>query len=130
MAAAVADFRPKAPATEKLSKADGVPDIVLEPTTDILAELGRRKRPGQVLVGFAAETGDVRRGAAAKLARKRLDLIVANDVTAPGVGFGHDTNAAGLLDAAGNWTDVPLTGKRELAATVLDVVAGLLLSQD
>jgi phosphopantothenoylcysteine decarboxylase/phosphopantothenate--cysteine ligase len=126
MAAAVADFRPKAPADEKVHKADGIPDVVLEPTTDILAELGRRKRPGQVLVGFAAETGDVRAGAERKLRQKRLDLIVANDVTAPGAGFGHETNAAALLDAAGNWTDVPLTTKRDLAAIVLDVVAGLL----
>jgi phosphopantothenoylcysteine decarboxylase/phosphopantothenate--cysteine ligase len=126
MAAAVADFRPKVAATEKLHKAEGVPEVLLEPTTDILAELGRRKRPGQVLVGFAAETGDVRAGAEAKLRAKHLDLIVANDVTAPGVGFGHDTNAATLLDRAGNWTDVPLTTKRELASTVLGVVAGLL----
>ncbi len=123
MAAAVADFRPKAPAEEKLHKADGVPEIVLEPTPDILAELGRRKTAGQVLVGFAAETGDVRAGAEDKLRRKRLDLIVANDVTAPGVGFGHETNAATLLDAAGTWTEVPLTTKRELARIVLDVVS-------
>ncbi len=123
MAAAVADFRPKAPADGKVRKADGVPDLVLEPTTDILAELGRRKPAGQVLVGFAAETGDVRAGAEDKLRRKRLDLIVANDVTAPGVGFGHDTNAATLLDAAGAWTDAPLTTKRELARIVLDLVS-------
>jgi phosphopantothenoylcysteine decarboxylase / phosphopantothenate---cysteine ligase len=129
MAAAVADFRPKAPAEEKLHKADGVPEIVLEPTPDILAELGRRKRPGQVLVGFAAETGDVRAGAEDKLRRKALDLIVANDVTAPGVGFGHETNAATLLDAAGNWTDVPLTTKRELARIVLDLVSDHLSGQ-
>jgi len=130
MAAAVADFRPKAPAAEKLAKADGVPDLHLEPTTDVLAELGRRKRPGRILVGFAAETGDVRRGAEAKLRGKRLDLVVANDVTAPGAGFGHDTNAATLLDAAGNWTEVPLTGKRDLARIVLDAVTGLLVRQD
>jgi phosphopantothenoylcysteine decarboxylase/phosphopantothenate--cysteine ligase len=130
MAAAVADFRPKVAATEKLAKADGVPDLVLEPTTDILAELGRRRRPGQVLVGFAAETGDVRAGAEEKLRRKGLDLIVANDVCGPGAGFGHDTNAAMLLDARGVWTEVPLTSKRRLASAVLDVVARLLLSQD
>ena len=103
--------------------ADGVPDVVLEPTTDILAELGRRKPAGQVLVGFAAETGDLRAGAEDKLRRKHLDLIVANDVTAPGVGFGHETNAATLLDIAGTWTDVPLTTKRNLARIVLDVVS-------
>ena len=125
MAAAVADFRPKAAAPEKLRKADGPPEVVLEPTTDILAELGRRKRPGQVLVGFAAETGDVRAGAEDKLRRKGVDLIVANDVTAPGAGFGRDTNAATLLDASGNWTEVALTTKRELASIVLEVVARL-----
>ncbi len=125
MAAAVADFRPKVAAEAKLRKADGPPEIVLEPTTDILAELGRRKRPGQVLVGFAAETGDVRAAAEEKLRSKRLDLIVANDVTAPGVGFGYDTNAATLLDAAGNWTEVAVTTKRVLASIVLDMVSRL-----
>jgi phosphopantothenoylcysteine decarboxylase/phosphopantothenate--cysteine ligase len=129
MAAAVADFRPKAPAENKLHKADGLPDVVLEPTVDILAELGRRKRSGQVLVGFAAETDDVVARAADKLRRKRLDLMVANDVTMPGAGFGHDTNAATLLDAAGKRTEVPLTTKRQLASIVLDVVAGLLHEQ-
>jgi phosphopantothenoylcysteine decarboxylase/phosphopantothenate--cysteine ligase len=123
MAAAVADFRPKSAAEEKLHKVDGVPELVLEPTPDILDELGRRKTAAQVIVGFAAETGDVRARAADKLRRKHLDLIVANDVTAPGVGFGHETNAATLLDAAGNWTDVPLTTKRNLARIVLDVVS-------
>ena len=129
MAAAVADFRPKAVAETKLRKADGLPEIVLEPTTDILAELGRRKRPGQVLVGFAAETGDMRVATEEKLRSKRLDLIVANDITAPGAGFGHDTNAATLLDAAGNWTDVPLISKRGLASIVLYVVSDLLSEQ-
>jgi len=129
MAAAVADFRPKVAAPQKLHKADGVPEVVLEPTTDILAELGRSRASSQVLVGFAAETGDVRRGAEDKLRGKHLDLVVANDVTAPGAGFGGDTNAATLLDRAGNWTEVPLTTKRELASIVLDVVARLLHEQ-
>ena len=126
MAAAVADFRPKAAAGEKLPKADGVPDLVLEATTDILAELGRRKRPGQVLVGFAGETGDNRARVAEKLARKNLDLIVGNDVTAPGVGFGHDTNQAAMLEAGGDWAHVPLVTKRRLAAVVVDAVVRLL----
>jgi len=129
MAAAVADFRPKAAAAAKLAKAEGVPELLLEPTSDILAELGRRKRPGQILVGFAAETGDLRKGAAEKLARKHLDLIIANDVTVPGAGFGHDTNQGGLLDAAGRWVDLPLTGKRHLASVVVDVVAEWLSRQ-
>ena len=126
MAAAVADFRPKAPADEKLKKHDGVPEIVLEPTGDILAGLGKRKRPGQVLVGFAAETSDVRGQAIDKLKRKGLDLIVANDVSAPGVGFEHDTNSVVLLDGAGFEQDVPLTDKREVARVVLDAAAARL----
>ena len=124
MAAAVADFRPKAPAPGKLRKDEGVPDLVLEPTTDILAALGRARRPGQVLVGFAAEAGpDLRARAGEKLAAKRLDAIVANDVTAPGAGFGHDTNAVLILEDDGTETDVPLSSKREVARAVVDVVA-------
>ena len=126
MAAAVADFRPKAPAGDKLKKSDGVPDIVLEPTPDILAGLGRARRPGQVLVGFAAETRDPRANAAAKLTAKGIDLVVANDVSAPGVGFAHDTNSVVILGADGSEQDVPLTTKRSVAAAVLDAAAALL----
>ncbi|MBA3303484.1 MAG: bifunctional phosphopantothenoylcysteine decarboxylase/phosphopantothenate--cysteine ligase CoaBC [Acidimicrobiia bacterium] len=122
MAAAVADFRPKAIASEKLKKADGVPEIVLEPTPDILAGLGRRKRPDQTLVGFAAETADVRAHAAEKLARKGLDLIVANDVSVPGAGFEHDTNEVVILGRGGIDHHVPLADKRAVARAVLDVV--------
>jgi phosphopantothenoylcysteine decarboxylase / phosphopantothenate---cysteine ligase len=125
MAAAVADFRPKQSASGKLKKQDGPPDIVLEPTPDILAELGAAKRPGQVLVGFAAETEDLVANAAAKLAAKRLDLIVANDVSAPGVGFGHDTNAVVLLRPEGEPTTVALRDKRAIAAAVLDAVVDI-----
>jgi phosphopantothenoylcysteine decarboxylase / phosphopantothenate---cysteine ligase len=123
MAAAVADFRPKAAADAKLKKADGVPDVILEPTPDILAGLGRRKRPDQTLVGFAAETGDVVAAATDKLVRKGLDLIVANDVSAPGVGFEHDTNAVAILGPSGMRQDVPLSDKRAVARAVLDAVA-------
>ncbi len=129
MAAAVADFRPATVAEHKVHKAGGPPEVVLEPTVDILAELGRRRHPGQVLVGFAAETADLREGAQRKLKEKHLDLIVANDLTAPGAGFGHDTNAASVLDAAGNWTEVARTSKRRLASIVLGLVAGLLSAQ-
>jgi phosphopantothenoylcysteine decarboxylase/phosphopantothenate--cysteine ligase len=122
MAAAVADFRPKAPAAEKLSKASGPPDLVLEPTTDILAELGRVRRPGQVLVGFAAETSDVVERAAEKLRRKHLDLVVANDVSMGGAGFDSDTNAAVIMGADGARVDVDLTSKREVAAAVWDEI--------
>jgi len=120
MAAAVADFRPKVVAPGKLRKEAGPPEVVLEPTPDILAELGRRKRPGQVLVGFAAETADVVANATAKLRRKRLDLVVANDVGAPGVGFEHDTNAVTLVGTDGNARQVPLTSKRAVAEEIVD----------
>jgi len=129
MAAAVADFRAKVPAERKLKRADGLPELLLEPTPDILATLGERKRRGQLLVGFAAETpevGDDMRGEAlTKLRRKRLDLVVANDVLAPGVGFGHDTNVVLLLDANGGERAVPLTDKREVARVVIDTVVAM-----
>jgi phosphopantothenoylcysteine decarboxylase/phosphopantothenate--cysteine ligase len=125
MAAAVADFRPKAIADDKLKKGEGVPELVLEPTPDILAGLGARKRPGQTLVGFAAETTDVVANAADKVRRKHLDLVVANDVSAPGAGFEHDTNAVVLLRADGSRNDVPLADKRAVARAVLDAVLDL-----
>ena len=122
MAAAVADFRPVKAGAGKLKKDAGLPQIELEPTLDILAELGRRKRPGQVLVGFAAETDDLTTHAAGKLQRKRLDLIVANDVAAPDVGFEHDTNAVTILDPTGVVQNVPLADKAVVATAVLDAV--------
>jgi phosphopantothenoylcysteine decarboxylase/phosphopantothenate--cysteine ligase len=125
MAAAVADFRPKAVAEGKLKKRDGVPDIVLEPTPDILAGLGARKHAGQTLVGFAAETTDVVANAEEKIRGKGLDLVVANDVSAPGVGFEHDTNAVVLLGADGSRHDVALADKRAVARAVLDAVLEL-----
>ena len=121
MAAAVADFRPTTAAGTKLKKHDGPPQVVLEPTTDILAELGRRKTTGQTLVGFAAETTDVLDNAALKLAAKNADLLVANDVSADNVGFEHDTNEVVILSANGS-TPVALADKRAIAAAVLDAV--------
>ncbi|MEO7428279.1 MAG: bifunctional phosphopantothenoylcysteine decarboxylase/phosphopantothenate--cysteine ligase CoaBC [Acidimicrobiales bacterium] len=123
MAAAVADFRPATSASSKIKKAGGAPEVVLEPTTDILAALGDRRRPGQTLVGFAAETDDLRANAAEKLARKGVDLIVANDVSAPGVGFEHDTNAVVILGADGSALEIPLTDKRAVARAILNHVS-------
>ena len=130
MAAAVADFRPKAPASVKLTKTDGVPDLVLEPTPDILTELARRRRGGQVLVGFAAETHDVRSRAQAKLEAKGVDVLVANDVAAPGTGFDHDTNAVTILGADGSCREIGLTSKEAVAEAVLDAVAARLPLRD
>jgi phosphopantothenoylcysteine decarboxylase / phosphopantothenate---cysteine ligase len=123
MAAAVADFRPKAPADRKLKKDEGVPEIVLEPTHDFLIDLGRRKRAGQVLVGFAAETDDVVTNALRKLRSKHLDLIVANDVGAPGAGFDHDTNQVTILGSDGTEEVLPLTSKRDVARAVVDAAS-------
>jgi phosphopantothenoylcysteine decarboxylase / phosphopantothenate---cysteine ligase len=125
MAAAVADFRPKAIAESKLKKDSGVPELILEPTPDILRELGER-RTEQVLVGFAAETDDLEQAGRGKLGSKRLDLVVVNLVGKAGTGFGADTNEAMLLAASGD--DVPLRRwtKRELAGAVIDRVAALL----
>ena len=122
MAAAVADFRPKTVVANKIKKGDGIPDIVLEPTPDILAALGATKRPGQILVGFAAETDDLVANAGAKLQRKNLDLIVANDVSAPGVGFQHDTNAVCLLRPEGPMVTIDLTDKHSIAGAVIDAI--------
>ena len=129
MSAAVADFRPVVAATGKIKKDAGVPEIVLEPTPDILAGLGAVKPVGQTLVGFAAETSDLIANAESKLRRKNLDLIVANDVSAPGVGFQHDTNAVTILRAGGEAVSVSLTDKRAIARAVLDIVCEIRAGQ-
>ena len=122
MSAAVADFRPVTPEQGKIKKDGGVPQIVLEPTPDILAALGTSKPVGQTLVGFAAETSDLVDNARGKLARKNLDLIVANDVSAEGVGFSHNTNAVTIIGADGSLQEVPLASKHTVAMAVLDSV--------
>ena len=128
MAAAVADFRPAVAVDRKLKKHDGTPDVELVPTTDILAGMGERKPAGQVLMGFAAETSDVIDNADSKLRRKNLDMIVANDVSKPGVGFEHDTNEVIVLMADGTRHRVPLSDKRDIARAVLDAARARLES--
>jgi phosphopantothenoylcysteine decarboxylase / phosphopantothenate---cysteine ligase len=125
MAAAVADFRPKRVAEGKLKKDQGVPEVVLEPTPDTLAELGRRRRPDQVLVGFAAETGDHLAGARRKLEAKRLDLVVLNHVEGAHSAFGADDADAYLVDAD-TVEELPRTSKAAIAARLLDRVEALL----
>jgi len=125
MSAAVADFRPKVIADGKLKKRDGAPEIVLEPTPDILAGLGEHKRAGQTLVGFAAETHDLIANATSKLRAKRLDLIVANDVGAPQVGFAHDTNAVTLLRPDAEPVEIDLASKRDVARAVIDTIVSI-----
>ncbi len=124
-AAAVADYRPKQVAGRKLKKDETVPEVTLESTPDILAEVGKRKGR-RILVGFAAETEDLVANARKKLQRKNLDLMVANDVSQPGAGFDSDTNVVKILDARGGVEELPLQTKRSVAARVLDRVVGLL----
>ncbi len=126
MAAAVSDFRPKAVAEAKLKKDQGIPELHLEPTPDILAELGAGRRDGQVLVGFAAETHDVVSAGRAKLARKHLDLLVANEVGRDGTGFGSDSNRAAILRAQGPDERLTDRTKPALAVALMDAVVDLL----
>jgi phosphopantothenoylcysteine decarboxylase/phosphopantothenate--cysteine ligase len=125
MAAAVADFRPAEIQPRKIKRRDGVPSLKLEPTRDILAEVAGRRRPEQLVVGFAAETDQVVENAAAKLRSKRLDLMVANDVTQPGAGFDVDTNIVTLLFADGRRQPLEKTSKLEVAHHILDAVVEL-----
>jgi phosphopantothenoylcysteine decarboxylase / phosphopantothenate---cysteine ligase len=128
MAAAVADYRPAAALPTKLKKSGAPLTLELVPTLDILAEVGARKKPGQVVVGFAAETAS---GAElvglgqAKLAAKSADLIVANDVSAAGAGFGSERSAA-VIVAPGSATDLGLSDKRAVAAKLVDAISDLL----
>jgi len=124
MAAAVADYRPASVSPSKIKKAEGPARIELVRTTDILADLGRRKG-ARTLVGFAAETDRLIERAREKLRGKNLDLVVANDVGRPGAGFGGETNAAVLIDRDGGETEVPLGSKRALAEAIWDRVAAL-----
>jgi phosphopantothenoylcysteine decarboxylase/phosphopantothenate--cysteine ligase len=134
MAAAVADFRPRRTASTKLSRAEGLM-IELEPTEDILAGAAAAVRaagardPRPVLVGFAAETGSLER-AADKLRRKGVDLLVANDVSEAGSGFGSDTNRVTILAPDGPAQELPLLSKRAVADLLLDRIAGALDDRD
>ena len=123
-AAAPADFRPVSVADHKIKKDGAGMTLALENTTDIAAELGRRKRDGQLLVAFAAETDDVLENARGKLVRKNADLIVANDVTRTDAGFGANTNAVTLITRE-DMRALPLMSKRDVADGILDRIAEL-----
>ncbi|MCI6231956.1 MAG: bifunctional phosphopantothenoylcysteine decarboxylase/phosphopantothenate--cysteine ligase CoaBC [Selenomonas sp.] len=124
-AAAVADYRPKERAGQKIKKKDGSLLLELVRNPDILKELGEKKQQ-QVLVGFAAETERVIEYAAGKLEKKNLDFIVANDVSRKDAGFSADTNCVTILGRDGTHTEHPLMSKRALADIILDRVAGAL----
>ena len=149
MAAAVADFTPRVTSDRKIARADGL-TLELSPTPDLLAEIGRAVAtraavtsrgagaagesgapggPAPILVGFAAETGGLER-APAKLRAKGIDLLVANDVSEPGSGFGTETNRVVILDRAGAADALPLLSKREVADRILDRVVRALDARD
>jgi phosphopantothenoylcysteine decarboxylase/phosphopantothenate--cysteine ligase len=123
MAAAVADFRPRDPASTKLKKDRGTPEIELEPTEDVLSTLAGLRQPGQVLVGFAAEHGaDALAYGREKLERKRLDAVVVNDIADPGIGFDSAQNEVTIVTTEGTDRHVARSGKDQVAAAVLDEV--------
>lgn len=128
MAAAVADFRPTATHTTKLSRSDGPPVIVLEPAPDILAGVVERNH-GAFIVGFAAETGSLAR-AVEKAVAKGVDLLLANDVLAEGSGFGTVTNQVTVIMPDGTTDPWPLVSKAEVASRLWDLVADLRSRQD
>jgi len=131
MAAAVADYAPVNPVAEKIAKSDEPLTLTLQRTPDILAELGHasaKREPPLVLVGFAAETGSLLARAREKRIRKQVDLMVANDVTAPGSGFDVDTNAVTIIGADQEQT-LPLQSKARVADAILDRVEQLLRSR-
>ncbi|HCC79689.1 MAG TPA: bifunctional phosphopantothenoylcysteine decarboxylase/phosphopantothenate--cysteine ligase CoaBC [Anaerolineae bacterium] len=129
MAAAVADFSPKNTSDQKIKKRDGIPTIELEAAPDILGILstpGYTQPKPKVIVGFAAESRDLLENAAEKLRTKKMDLIVANDISASDAGFGVDTNRVTLLHADGSSEDLPLLSKVEVSETIIERLATLL----
>jgi phosphopantothenoylcysteine decarboxylase/phosphopantothenate--cysteine ligase len=126
-AAAVSDYRPTEPAAQKIKKSESQLTLTLEPTPDILASVAASRRDGLLVVGFAAETFEVLAQARAKLERKRLDAIIANDVTRAGAGFDTETNIVTILTRE-NAVELPLMSKREAAHRILDEIARLRLS--
>jgi phosphopantothenoylcysteine decarboxylase/phosphopantothenate--cysteine ligase len=123
MAAAVADFKPRTTEADKIRRADGVPTIDLEPAPDVLKGV-HEMSPRPFLVGFAAETGSLD-AAVAKAAAKGVDLLVANDVTMPGAGFGSDMNEVRLVFRDGSTQDLELLPKKEVASAIWDTVLRL-----
>tara|TARA_B000000475_G_scaffold5850_1_gene5293 strand:- start:3111 stop:4304 length:1194 start_codon:yes stop_codon:yes gene_type:complete len=121
MAAAVADYRPSEMLDQKIKKTELLNAIDLVATHDFLVDLGNSKRTDQTIVGFAAETENLEENALSKLVRKKLDLIVANDVSRPGVGFAHDTNEVVIIGERTKWS-LPLATKRIIADGILDAI--------
>jgi phosphopantothenoylcysteine decarboxylase/phosphopantothenate--cysteine ligase len=125
LAAAVADYRPKKVALQKLKKQTTDLVIELEATPDILASVGAQKRKGQLLVGFALETDNELENAEGKLQRKNCDMIILNSLRDAGAGFGHDTNKITILTRHNNITTFELKSKAEVAEDILQAIMTL-----
>jgi phosphopantothenoylcysteine decarboxylase/phosphopantothenate--cysteine ligase len=123
MAAAVADYTVTDPAPVKIKKSGDKLTIELSKTTDILATLGKQKRAGQFLAGFALETDNEKSNALIKLKNKNLDMIVLNSLNDQGAGFGHDTNKVTIITSDGAEAEVPLKSKKDVATVILDVIS-------
>ena len=122
MSAAVSDYRPKDFSTQKIKRGENTITIVLEENPDILAELGRNKRDGQILVGFSMETENLIENSRKKLEKKNADFIVANDVSKEGAGFGTDTNMVTIISSSGQIKELPLMSKYDVANAILDEI--------
>lgn len=122
MSAAVADVKPANYSLEKLPKRSLPLSLPLEPVPDIIAQLGQRKQPHQILIGFAAQTGDIVTPAQEKLYNKKLDAIVANPIDQPDSGIGSDNNQAIFLDKQGNKVEIPLASKLQMAHHLFDLI--------
>ena len=125
LCAAVADFTPELVADKKIKRKGGELTVVLKPTHDIAASLGKMKRDDQLLAGFALETNDELQNAQSKLERKNFDFIVLNSLNDEGAGFRHDTNKISIIDKNGK-TDYPLKNKREVATDIIDRLVQLI----
>ncbi|MDQ1296125.1 MAG: phosphopantothenoylcysteine decarboxylase / phosphopantothenate---cysteine ligase [Bacteroidota bacterium] len=126
LSAAVADFTPERIGKAKIKKNDKGLILRLIPTTDIAAQLGKMKKPTQVLVGFALETDNEVKNATGKLKRKNLDFIVLNSLRDSGAGFGHDTNRITIIDKFNNIDKFELKSKQEAAGDILKKIVSLI----
>ena len=126
LAAAVADFTPEKVHDTKMKRGSGYLDLRLKPTEDIAASLGRIKRKGQILAGFALETDNETENARGKLLRKNLDLIILNSLRDEGAGFGHETNRITIIDSNNNIDKFELKSKEEVASDIFDKIISLI----
>lgn len=129
MSAAVADYSPLEPATQKIKKTENKLSIPLMKTKDILAELGRKKGPNQLLIGFALETNDALSNATEKLYKKNLDYIILNSTQDQGAGFGYDTNRITILSKKGDKIDYPLKSKEKVAEDICEIIVAHITSK-